>query len=443
MNRIVMSLTDRPAASAPSDIAADAAAMLLRFGFAIFAIVVPSATLMSRWVIVVLVPIAAVLIILSTILRGDPFRVLKAALRSLGTMAGMTASFFFIWTVMSLAWTPLPAEAAQKIFKNAGVIVLGLLACLALPLRMRASNLHLVTIGVALGAFLIVASTLAEAAGIRLLRFPAATPGRSAVLLACLGWAAAAWLMIKNRRLLAALLIGLVAVMAMLGPTGEALLPMATGLAVLALAWSQPERTGTALGALVATLIIASPLAAYLAWLLTGLPGLGADGGMAHVGRWWDVIIADPVHVLTGRGYDAATFARAARLVPESLPVTFVADTWYDLGLIGALGIAILAGLAFAALGRLGLEVAPFALAGLAAVLVYAMTDRGATQTWWMNGMAVFAILLVSVERGRYRTVRPRAPIKKSRGGGLGDPPRPLPPEKPGAEARQRGTRPD
>jgi hypothetical protein len=44
--------------------------------------------------------------------------------------------------------------------------------------------------------------------------------------------------------------------------------------------------------------------------------------------------------------------------------------------------------------------------------VTFAILDRAATQTWWFNGLAVFAIVLMSVERGRYRTVRPRAMLK-------------------------------
>ena len=76
---------------------------------------------------------------------------------------------------------------------------------------------------------------------------------------------------------------------------------------------------------------------------------------------------------------------------------------------------------AFRAVGRFGLEVAPLALAGLASAFTYALIERGATQTWWMNGMTVFAIVLLSVERGRYRTVRPRASMKRRVNSGEAD----------------------
>ena len=408
-----MELGDHSLSKATLDPAADAAAMLLRLGFAIFAIVTPSATLMSRWVIVVLVPIGAVLIILSTILRGDPFKVIKSLMSSLMTIPGLTAVFLALWAIFSLAWAPNAGVAAPKIFKTLGVIALGLLAIKALPPKMRASNLHLVTIGVALGALLILASAVLDAVGSSLMRFPSATPGRAAVILTCLGWAAAAWMLIKNRRGIAAGLIALVFCVALFGQTGEAVLPVGVGLLVFALAWAVPERAGTLFAWCAAALVVLAPALAWLAKTLAATFALAPAGAVAALGLWWDIAIMDPVQLMTGRGFDGTLTAREAGLIPLEAPSTLISDVWFDLGLLGALGLGILVFHAFRAAGRFGLEVAPLALAGLASAFTFALLERGATQTWWMNGMTVFAIVLLSVERGRYRTVRPRASMKR------------------------------
>jgi hypothetical protein len=402
------SLTNNP----ERDPAVAAAAMLLRLGFAIFAIVLPSAILMSRWVIVVLVPIGAILIILSAVLRGDPFRVLRDLARSLWSVPGLTGLSLVLWALLSLGWTGQPGAAADKIFKTVGVVVLGLLAVHALPARMRATNLHLITIGVALGALLILASVVAQTLGFALLRFPSGTPGRTAIMLTCLGWAAAAWLMIKDRRLLAAILIVLVAGVALFGPTTNAIAPMAVGLIVFALAWSAPERAGTGLGTLAAAIILLAPIVALAARLLANVFGLPGDGSLAQFGAWWGHAAAEPLRLMTGWGFNAAHAAREAGQMPVTVPISLLTDTWYDLGLLGAIGFAILVFSAMQAAGRSGLEVAPLALAGLAAAFTYAVIAIGAIQTWWMNGMMVFAVVLLSVERGRYRTVRPRAALR-------------------------------
>ncbi len=422
-----MDRADHSISKATLDPAADAAAMLLRLGFAIFAVVIPSATVMSRWVIVVLVPIGAVLIILSSILRGDPFRVLTSLGDSLRTIPGLTALFLALWTLASLAWAPHAGPAGAKIFKTLGVIALGLLAIHALPQKMRASNLHLITIGVAIGAVLILASVAAEIFSFPWLRFPSGTPGRSAVLLICLGWAAAAWMLIKNRRAIAAVLVGLIFLVALFGPTGEAIVPVGIGLLVFALAWAVPERAGTLLAGLAAGLVVFAPVLAFFSSMAARLFSLPPRSAIAGYGVWWDIAVANPTQFMTGRGYDSVFAARDVRAIPQEASASFLSDLWFDLGLLGALGVGILVFHAFRAAGRFGLEVAPLALAGLASAFTYAIIERGATQTWWMNGMVVFAIVLLSVERGRYRTVRPRATLKRRVASGESDESEPEP----------------
>ena len=401
-----MNESDRTISRASSDPAADAAAMLLRLGFAIFALVIPSATLMSRWVIVVLVPIGAVLIILAALVRGDPSRLGSVAMRGLTTLPGVMSVLLIIWAAASLSWTPFPGDAFEKLLKACGVVVLGALAVFALPGRMRASNLHLVTIGAAIGGFLILIAGVSEMIGMPILRFPAATPGRVAVLLTSLVWVGAAWMLIKNRPTLAVALVIMIVIAITLSSTVEAITPLVVGVIVLGAAWNAPERIGRMLALLLGGMVMFAPLLAWFAKIGTALPAL------ASLTPWWDIVAADPLHVITGRGFDAANAARAVGLIPVEARVGFVSDLWFDLGLLGALGFASLVFCTFRAAGRFGLEVAPAALAALSAAFVFAIFERGATQTWWLNGMVVFAIVLMSVERGRYRTVRPRAWLK-------------------------------
>jgi hypothetical protein len=410
-----MAMVEQAVSKAAPDLAADAAAMLLRLGFAIFAIIIPSTTIMSRWVIVVLVPIGAMLIILSTILRGDPFRVLKSLGSSLWSIPGLTALSLAIWAVVSLFWAPNAEISGAKIARTLGVILLGLMAVAALPQRMRASNLHLVTIGVAGGALLIIATTIAEWAGLTLLRFPLATPGRASVILVCLGWAAAAWMLIRNQRIIAVLLVVLVFFATLAAPSGEAVVPLGIGFLVFALAWAIPERAGLLLAVLVSGLVLAAPVLAFVAMAIAKVQGWVPGNVIANIGLWWDLAISDPIRLMTGRGFDAVLVARERNLVPADAPGTLISDLWFDLGLLGAVGAGILLFSSFRAAGRFGYELAPLALAGLSSAFTFALVERGATQTWWLNGMIVFAVVLLSVERGRYRTIRPRASIKPER----------------------------
>ena len=396
-----MTTNDHRASGTLTDPAADAAAMLLRLGFAIFALVIPSATLMSRWVIVVLVPIGAVLIILSSLLRADSARLSVRALSHLASGPGLACLLLVSWALVSLLWTPVRWEAAEKLFKLLGVVLLGFFAVIALPQRMRATNLHLITIGVALGATLILVGSVSALLGQPVLRFPPATPERIVILLSVLGWIGAAWLLIKNRRSMAFALMVLVITAIALGPNRAAFGPLAASLLVLALAWNRPEAAGRIVGLVVAAGILLLPFAS----------AFGSQLGMAGLERWWQMILDEPLHFLTGRGFDAGNAARVIGVIGPELPVSLISDLWFDLGVLGALFFAIPIAWAFIAAGKLGYELAPATLAALSAAMTVALFDRNATQTWWFHGLAVFAIVLMSVERGRYRTLRPRAEI--------------------------------
>ncbi|MCA3595257.1 MAG: hypothetical protein IOC59_00190 [Methylobacterium sp.] len=396
-----MTTNDHHASGTLTNPAADAAAMLLRLGFAIFALVIPSATLMSRWVIVVLVPIGAVLIILSSLLRADSARLSDRALSRLASGPGLACLLLVSWALVSLLWTPVRGEAAEKLFKLLGVVSLGFFAVIALPQRMRATNLHLITIGVALGATLILVGSVSALLGQPVLRFPLATPERVVILLTVLGWIGAAWLLIKNRRSMAFALMVLVIAAIALGPNRAAFGSLAASLLVLALAWNRPEAAGRIVGLAVGAVILLLPLASAFGSVL-GMPGLE---------RWWQLILNEPLRFLTGRGFDAGNAARVIGAIGPELPVSLISELWFDLGVLGALFFAIAVAWAFIAAGKLGYELAPATLAALSAAMTVALFDRNATQTWWFNGLAVFAIVLMSVERGRYRTVRPRAEI--------------------------------
>lgn len=382
--------------------------MLLRFGFAIFALVMPSATLMSRWVIVVLVPIGAVLIILSALMKDDPARIWRSARDAVLSVPGIAAGLLAIWMLVSLAWTPFPAEAMEKLFKSLGIIALGVLAIVALPRRMRGTNLHLVTIGVAIGALLILAAAFVEMSGARLATVPAGTPGRVAVMLTVLVWLGAGWMLIKDRPMLAAGLVILVSLAIALGSARDALIPLVAAVLVVGAAWNRPERVAHMLAIAAGVLVIAAPVLALIA---SFLPKAGLFGSL---GAWWGLVSADPLRILTGHGFDSANAARVAGLIPAEARVSLIGDIWFDLGVLGALGIAAIAYAAFRAVGALGLELAPAALGAVTAAYLYALLERGATQTWWLNAMTVAAIVLVSIGRGRYRTVRPRAGLPMS-----------------------------
>jgi hypothetical protein len=163
------------------------------------------------------------------------------------------------------------------------------------------------------------------------------------------------------------------------------------------------------LAVLIGLAILSGPILAGLAYGVASIFDLSEQNILTRIALYWAVLVQDPLHIITGRGFDAAYFARAAGFLPVSAPVGLLADIWFDLGLLGALGLAGLLVVACLGARKMEAELAPATLAGLIAAFTFAVLDRGATQTWWLNGLAVMGIVLAGVARGRYRTLRPKA----------------------------------
>lgn len=394
--------------------AEDAAALLLRLGFGIFALVIPSAALMSRWVIVVLVPIGAMLIVLAGLIRSDDQTSEHRVQINVEASVGLWLMFFSLWATASLLWTPVLAEASEKLFKTLGVIVLGYFAAAFLPLRMRAPNLHLISIGVICGAALLIWGAIAAFYGINFLRFPAATPARVAVMLSILVWAALAWMLIIHRRVLAVTIGSLVVVAILLNETArDALLPLGIGLVVFILSRYALEKVSFALALLSGIIVIFAPLIAGFSKFLAVTLSLSPSHTFTKLGKWWDFVLASPLHLITGRGFDAAQAARAAGLTPPDAPIGLLSDIWLELGLLGALSVAAILIIFFRHVGKMGEAVSPAGLAGLAAAFTYCICEQGATQTWWLNSIVVFALVLIGVQRGRHRSKHPLATLPR------------------------------
>lgn len=103
----------------------------------------------------------------------------------------------------------------------------------------------------------------------------------------------------------------------------------------------------------------------------------------------------DSSRELMGTG-DGAVFAGA----PMSLhPHNISLQAWLELG---AGGVAVIAALGFAlwqSAARLGSALAPAALGGFAAFMVFAEISRGAWQTWWLAALWLFAVWVAALRR--------------------------------------------
>ena len=99
-------------------------------------------------------------------------------------------------------------------------------------------------------------------------------------------------------------------------------------------------------------------------------------------------------------------------LAGTGLPATFASSLlglWYDLGIVGAVGVAVAT---WAVLREAGPDVGPL-LPGFAATLLtvtilgLAGLDGGAL--WWPVTLATVALMFVAAGRSQFRTRRPRA----------------------------------
>ncbi|HRJ69266.1 MAG TPA: hypothetical protein PK812_06620 [Beijerinckiaceae bacterium] len=397
----------------PESPAADAAGLLLRLGFGLLVMVAPVSALFSRRAFIVLVPVGALLIVAAALLRdsgGLSHRLRDAVL----SPTGMAALGLGIWCALSLAWTPFPGPAAERLLRTLGIGVLALAVVSALPQRMRASNLHLMSIGVAAATLALIVAAVLGPSALRFLRdLETPTIGRAAAAAGVMVWPAVAWTMTRGRDGQAFSLIAVCGVAIAASGSLDAAVVMILALAVFLAARTMPTTTGRMLSIAFPAAVLAAPILAFAARFLARAMRLRADHDLTEIGHWADAIAAQPIRLITGHGFDTALRARLAGLVDPRAPGGLISDTWYDLGLIGATGLALVLWLMFRTLAGLAQPVAATALAVATAIAAFAIIDPTALQVWWLCVMLVAALMLAAVESGQYRTTRPAALVQQ------------------------------
>lgn len=200
-------------------------------------------------------------------------------------------------------------------------------------------------------------------------------------------------------------------------PGESAKLAVLVGLAAMGAAWFAPRSTPRALGAGLAALILAAPLAATLL-LRPGLDASRLPESAAHRLMVWDFVASEVwAAPVLGHGTEASRALPggrdnpgAARLLrfgldkgraagwiatSELLPLhphNLALQLWLELGLVGA---ALAAWFAWALGAAAARSPSPPAAAGaLAAGGVVAMLSYGAWQHWWVAALALAAVAL-------------------------------------------------
>jgi hypothetical protein len=399
--------------TSPPDAGADAARLLQRLGYAVLAIGAPCAESLSSRAIFVFFPIGVALLLVAVML--DPVRGAMARIREPLSSPILWCLFaFIVWTILSLAWTPFPASAVQHLGKLVGTAFLAFLAIACMREHMRAGDLYLFPAGVSVAMVALIIVALAAHAG--------ADPndgriGRAGVSLVVLMWPAMAGLAARGRNGYARLL--LIAAMAFTFAIGASVPAAAliVGMLALSFAISDTRRTAVDLGLLAAAIIIFCPIAPAVApslarWFYHAkLASLGEP--FPPIAAAADILLHDPLRLLTGHGFDAAIKGIENGLLPPRTPRVALFELWYECGVIGASLIAAMVWFAFRALGALDQRIGPYLIAALSADLALAFLAVDFSQMWWATMLAVSAISAAAAFHSLYRTKRPAATLSR------------------------------
>lgn len=395
------------------DPAAEASQFLMRLGLAVLLIAIPVASLFLRRAIFLLFPIGASLILLAAMLtpRRDGWARIRAALLS---PMGAVALVLFGWAMLSLIWTPLRSDAAERLAKGAGTLALAAAAAAVLPERMRVANLWLAPIGV--GAAAAAALTLAfyEAPYAAGSPVRAATFERALATIALLMWPALAILISRRRPGLAVALPILAAGAAFMADAGEVFVALAAGGLAFAATMGSHLTATRWLARSFAAMVLAAPLAPFLARGFKSVLPSAVVERLAPLVEWGAMISAEPLRLLTGHGLDSAARPPAVGGLPASMPRTALFDIWHELGLVGATAVALLLWGAFRVARRAPAASAPALVGGLTCGLILGSTGGASTQLAWLTGVAVAAVAFTAMANGLYNTSRPAAPAPRN-----------------------------
>lgn len=397
----------------PLDPTADAAMLLRRIGFATLALVLPLAAMVSRRAAVVLVPIGVALLLLASFIEdpGHLFRQLREAV--FGT-AGIGLVCLAGWILLSLTWTPNSAHAGEKAGNIVLAIVMGIAGVAAMPERMRAANLNLVALGTGVAGVFALTLIAINLANPKLLTGYFGESGsllRGIGVLVIVVWPALAWLLSRGRTVSALVLATIVALVALTRSAEGGLVAVVSGTLAFGLVTANRTLGIRLLAFIVAGLLLFAPVIPFVLGMFSSiLTNSGMESVAASLNIWAEIVRGEPVKLITGHGLDTVLNGRMIGVLPAATPVSFLFETWYELGLVGAVAGAL--SLWFAINGA-GYMSGPLAAGGVAAyVTTFTLTALGfaTLQSWWLMTMVAVAMLFTAIVRGQYRTERPKAP---------------------------------
>jgi hypothetical protein len=389
---------------------ADAAAVLRRLGFALLFFAVPLAALFTRRALVVMAPLAVVLLVLASALDGSAKHTREKLMALTTSPGGMAGLVLLLWAGLSLLWTPFLPQASERLLNITGMILMGLAGYLAVPERMRSANLYLLPVGVGLAALIgiplaVQGSSRFDPEGLSL--------ERGMITLVLLLWPALAWLHSRGRNLEAIGLALAVAVGALLTRDGLPLYGLAAGALVFVITASLPALGSRLISLAMAGLLLLAPVLPFILKPLADA-ALGAKSPVAaSLNAWRRIVLDEPLRLLTGHGLETALRGRSFGLLPWSSPSTLLFEIWYELGLVGAAAGSILLYQAVVRARGHRATTGPAIMAAFACAYALGCLGIGTTQVWWFTALVVLVLIFVAIERGQFRTTRPKAVLRR------------------------------
>jgi hypothetical protein len=383
----------------------DAANLLLRIGVATVFIATPFFQLFSQRAIFILPPIGGALILVAGIALAPRVN-MRDVFAFLASAVGLAASFLVFWMLLSLLWTPFPAEAAPRLIKALLTLACVLPVAASLPARTRAANLYFLPLGVALTAVAaVVFATPVLSSGLETEAQENLGIGMEAALL--LLWPALAATQLRERATLSAALVIVAIVAAVSVPTPGALAATVLAGLACAFAWRDARLAARWIGRLGAACFILAPLAPLLLNLKSGS---NPPPWLVSLKIWRWLIANDGARLLTGHGFNFVSSGFWHGYLPPQAPHSMLFEAWTDLGLVGAIAAAVLTRLAYRTAAAQSRRLAPFWIGALTYVFVMGFLGLATTQAWWITMLALGLGAFAFVTRANYKTARPSAP---------------------------------